>query len=284
MLSKAWIVCITFMLLLLSVSIYAEVPRLISYQGRLTDADGNAVPDNVFSIQFRIYNAATGGDVLWSSDGFRPIAVSNGLFSHMIGSSRPLPDSIANSDSLWLGITVGLDSEIQPRVLISPVNLAFKSLISETSLESDHSVTSVTAYHSLKADSTTNAIYADSAYFSLESSTSQYSDSAQHSVYADSATSISGGSMFRLITENNTEAHTQATSWTLLAELQIPPNEIASYIQIVSKIYGCAVRDNYYPSGSTYGILRILIDDIEQTRCAPAMPGDTEGGEDCRLL
>lgn len=36
----------------------AQVPNLINYQGTLSDADGNPVPDGVYEIEFNIYDAA----------------------------------------------------------------------------------------------------------------------------------------------------------------------------------------------------------------------------------
>ena len=39
----------------------AEMPQLLSYQGVLTDGSGVAVPDDTYSITFRIYNVGAAG-------------------------------------------------------------------------------------------------------------------------------------------------------------------------------------------------------------------------------
>ena len=47
---------IVLMLFISTVSIMAEIPSLISYQGRLTDNSGNPVPDAQYSILFTVYD------------------------------------------------------------------------------------------------------------------------------------------------------------------------------------------------------------------------------------
>ena len=43
------------------------VPLFINYQGKLTDAGGNPL-DGDFQMRFSLYDAPTGGTVLWSED------------------------------------------------------------------------------------------------------------------------------------------------------------------------------------------------------------------------
>ncbi|HDG68164.1 MAG TPA: hypothetical protein ENG11_03350, partial [candidate division Zixibacteria bacterium] len=50
--------------LLLSAVVFAQVPRIMNYQAKLTDSDG-AVINDTCTIIFRIYDAATGGNLLW---------------------------------------------------------------------------------------------------------------------------------------------------------------------------------------------------------------------------
>lgn len=53
---------------ILSVSIgYADVPRLLTYQGMLSDSLGNPLDDGDYSLTFSIYDAAEGGTQLWTS-------------------------------------------------------------------------------------------------------------------------------------------------------------------------------------------------------------------------
>lgn len=98
----------------------------IAYQGRLADADGTPLTSTV-NMEFRLYNAATGGTPLWSElwTGANAVQVSDGLFNVMLGSLEPIPQSIVTGNvSLWLGITAGTDDEMLPRVQLGSVPFA----------------------------------------------------------------------------------------------------------------------------------------------------------------
>jgi hypothetical protein len=43
----------------------AATPKLMSYQGRATDASGNPVTDGPHTVAFDMYNNATAGSRLW---------------------------------------------------------------------------------------------------------------------------------------------------------------------------------------------------------------------------
>lgn len=64
------------------------VPKLINYQGHLTDAGGQPVTNKTYSIEFRIYDVSTGGTPLWSET--QTVAVSGGLFNASLGGTNPL--------------------------------------------------------------------------------------------------------------------------------------------------------------------------------------------------
>ena len=68
---------------------------------------------------FRLYDAATGGAPLCEEQWTGPngVKVSDGLFDVMLGSLSPISSSLVTShSSLFLGITVGTDDEMAPRV------------------------------------------------------------------------------------------------------------------------------------------------------------------------
>jgi len=102
----------------------------IAYQGRLADADGNALTDTV-NMSFRLYSAATSGAPLWEEQwtGTTSVQVSDGLFNVMLGSVAPIPqDVITGNSNLFLGITVGTDGEMSPRVQLGSVPFATQAL------------------------------------------------------------------------------------------------------------------------------------------------------------
>jgi hypothetical protein len=102
----------------------------IAYQGRLADANGNPLT-GTYNMIFRLYAAPTGGAPLWEEQwtGSNGVKVSDGLFNVMLGSLTPIQQStIAGHDQLWLGITVGTDDEMQPRVQLGSVPFAVQAL------------------------------------------------------------------------------------------------------------------------------------------------------------
>lgn len=102
----------------------------IPYQGRLADKNGAPLTQTVNMI-FRLYAAAGGGLPLWEEQwtGANSVQVSDGLFNVMLGSVTPIPQSVITGNSnLFLGITVGTDSEMNPRVQLGSVPFATQAL------------------------------------------------------------------------------------------------------------------------------------------------------------
>jgi hypothetical protein len=102
----------------------------IPYQGRLADKNGAPLTQTVNMI-FRLYAAANGGSPLWEEQwtGANSVQVSDGLFNVMLGSLTPIPQAVITGNSnLFLGITVGTDSEMNPRVQLGSVPFATQAL------------------------------------------------------------------------------------------------------------------------------------------------------------
>ena len=89
----------------------AQVPKTISYQGILTNAEGNAVSDGDYSIVFTLYNALTDGNNLWTET--QTVTVTNGIFNVILGSVTPL--DLSFSTKYWLGLTIESGDELTPR-------------------------------------------------------------------------------------------------------------------------------------------------------------------------
>jgi len=83
------------------VTIAGTVASSISYQGRLTDADGNPVPDDTYTMQFQLYDAQSGGTMLWDS-GAQSVQVANGLFNVELD----VDQADFNGQELWLRVQV----------------------------------------------------------------------------------------------------------------------------------------------------------------------------------
>ncbi len=101
-----------------------NVPPLINYQGVLTDVSGNLITGTV-SIQFSIYEVATGGTVLWRET--QSVSVMNGLFSVLLGSVNPIPYNVFSGGERYLGLKVGGDPEMSPRKRLVSVGYSFRA-------------------------------------------------------------------------------------------------------------------------------------------------------------
>ena len=88
----------------------SELTKRMNYQGRLTDAAGNAI-DGTRNMTFRLYNAVSGGTKVWEETQ-SGVQVSAGLFNVALGSVTPLNEADFHQ-ALWLEVVV--DSEVLPR-------------------------------------------------------------------------------------------------------------------------------------------------------------------------
>jgi hypothetical protein len=106
---------ITYLVLLLAVlftvSVQAQVPRHISFQGVLTDASGQAVADGTYQLTLRLYDNEMAAPALWTET--QNAAVNAGLFNVRLGKETPLPLSF--DKPLWLGVSVNGAEELRPR-------------------------------------------------------------------------------------------------------------------------------------------------------------------------
>jgi hypothetical protein len=116
------------LLLMLSVSAFAQItaaPPLMNFQGRLAKADGTPVSDGTYSVQFSLYDAATGGNQKWT-EMINPVTVHNGVFAVLLGKSTALTNSLF-AGNLWLEIKVGTDPALTPRQPLVTVAYAVKA-------------------------------------------------------------------------------------------------------------------------------------------------------------
>ncbi len=121
--------------LLFSVTIYANSPPIFSYQGYLTDINGNpAVGEK--SVTFSIYTTEIETTPLWQE--IHSITPDQfGQFTVLLGSQIELNTSIFNGSIKYLGIKIGNNQEMKPRQQINSVPYAINSNISENSITTD---------------------------------------------------------------------------------------------------------------------------------------------------
>lgn len=190
------------------------INRQFTYQGRLLDSTGVSVVDGTYSIKFSLYDAPSSGTRLWTANGTTltptavSVSVSNGLFSVNLGDVSAGQNAFDISwfqDSLYLGVTVGADSEMTPLKRLTSVPYAF---VAET-LQGQYASSSVAStggtLFSLHQTATDAASAARTA---LMISTSGTSNSFDFLIKA-----FSGSDVFTVSRQGNvTVAGTQLTS------------------------------------------------------------------------
>ncbi|MFC1680279.1 tail fiber domain-containing protein [Pseudomonadota bacterium] len=122
-LSKPVLSVLALLCVLVVPSVQAEVPTKMSYTGRLTD-DTGAPLSGSYDITFRLYTVETLGTAVWTEPRIG-VSVSGGVFTVELGSVTPL-DPADFAEPLYLGVTVGTDDEMSPRLAVSSAGYAFK--------------------------------------------------------------------------------------------------------------------------------------------------------------
>ena len=108
------LIVITLLLLITQLP-QAQIPQTMSFQGVLTDANGQKVADNDYTLTFKLYDVETGGTVLWQET--QTVPVSEGIFNVILGSNTPL--NLTFHKQYWLGVTIDSGSELAPRIKLT---------------------------------------------------------------------------------------------------------------------------------------------------------------------
>ncbi|MDO9541977.1 MAG: hypothetical protein Q7J98_06610, partial [Kiritimatiellia bacterium] len=123
---------VSVLAIMTAITVQAEVPPLINYQGRLTDLNGAPVPDGQTNITFSIYDngdiATAPAGLIWQETQTN-VSVYNGLFSVLLGSANPLYSSHFPTNAgftNWLEVKVN-DETLSPRKELVSVAYAFRA-------------------------------------------------------------------------------------------------------------------------------------------------------------
>lgn len=247
----------------------STVPRLMSYQGRVTDAAGtpigNVTPVNR-TVTFRFYSASTGGTAVYAET--QTVTISGGEFSVLIGngtgvSGSPGPSAPATSPyktltdvinsatgaNLYLGITVDdgnsstADAEIVPRQQLVSGAYAMRASVAEavasgavtTAMLGDSSV----ATNSLQAKAVTSAKIADNGVI-----TTNIANAAVTASKLDTSTiglwTPSGSNIYR----NSNVGIGQSNPGVPLSFADVLGEKIALHSSNNSTKYGFGVQNN----------------------------------------
>jgi len=106
-------------------------PRMLNYQGYLTDTLGNPITNPSVSMTFSIYDALSAGNLKWNETQ-NTVSVNKGIFSVLLGSVTIIPDSIFNNSAIrYLQLTVA-GQVLSPRTRIVSSAYAISSTYADT--------------------------------------------------------------------------------------------------------------------------------------------------------
>ena len=144
------VLALALMPVAVSTSAQTAPPNSINFQGRLATQNGNPVPDGTYNLRLRLYDAATGGTMLYDQS-LTNIPVKNGTFAVKIDGFTA--DKF--NGNTWLGISINGTADLAPRTQIVSVPYALKSNLAVT--VADNSITTT----NLQANAVTTAKIAD---------------------------------------------------------------------------------------------------------------------------
>lgn len=91
---------------------------MINYQGKVTDAVGTPVPDDTYTMQFRIYNTPNGGSPLWNSGNIN-VTVSDGIFEVSLGETPQPALNLPFDEDYWLLVTFDGTNQLPRQQMVS---------------------------------------------------------------------------------------------------------------------------------------------------------------------
>jgi len=161
--TAAFLAAVLMTLSLAPSSLHGQIPRLISYQGVLTDTTGHPKPDGTYVFTFAFYATATGGSPLWSE--LKSLTIHGGLFATLLGDRASFPDTVRFDKPYWLSVQVGNDI-LSPRLQLNAVGYSLNSAhasLSDTSIFAARSTRADTALYAVNASATFGSPTSDNA-------------------------------------------------------------------------------------------------------------------------
>lgn len=120
MFARVYAIFVPVVLLLTAGPLLAAVPPVVSYQGKLLETSGVPKADGTYTMRFYVYDAETGGNVVWSEEN-PGVAVRGGLFAVLLGSTVNLPANIFDAENRYLAVKVSDEAETTPRQRVGSV-------------------------------------------------------------------------------------------------------------------------------------------------------------------
>ncbi len=124
------ILVIVTLVVVLTTLASAQVPQMINYQGKLTTQEGGCLNDTV-SMTFTIYSDDQGTVVDWTEDQ-DSVVVKAWIFNVLLGSVNPIPASVFDGSTKYLGVQVESDPEMRPLKPMVSVAYAYRAATADS--------------------------------------------------------------------------------------------------------------------------------------------------------
>jgi hypothetical protein len=182
----------------------------LNFQARLQASSGAIVPDGNYNVEFKLYNASSGGTALWTEDYLNSaghgIQVINGYLSVNLGSLTSFPGNISWDQDMYVTMNVGgtttgtpgWDGEMNPRLKLTAVPYAFQAK-SATQLQA-HSGSGVGTldFDTLTTDQNILLPNASGTVCLQSSADCGFAASTGGTGYIQNGTSLQGGTNFNI--------------------------------------------------------------------------------------
>jgi hypothetical protein len=113
----------------------AAASTYLNFQARIKNSSGGLIADGYYNLEFKVYDASSGGTLLWTETrtSANKVRVVNGYMSVSLGSVTAFPGTIDWSQEHWITMNIGgtgspsWDGEMSPRLQLTAVPHAFQA-------------------------------------------------------------------------------------------------------------------------------------------------------------
>ncbi len=106
----------------------------LSLQGLVYGSDENPV-EGLLSVTLRMYDSQDSETALWEET--QMVEFQGGLYSVSVGSVTPIPSEVYDNENLFVGVQIGDDSEMTPRIGVFSVPWSQQAEVAVTALSLD---------------------------------------------------------------------------------------------------------------------------------------------------
>ncbi len=133
---RSSIVIVALLIFASGLTMYAQVPQTMSYQGLLTTPIGTPLPDGAYNFQFDLYDSLTGGSSQWTESQTGD-TVRRGTFSVILGVTTPITIPFTKTLYLQVRVTGGpagppYPLAFSPRSVLTSAPYAFHSKFADS--------------------------------------------------------------------------------------------------------------------------------------------------------